>query len=354
MKLAIISDTHYGVRNDNIAFMNNSKRFLDDIMFPYLVENDIKTVIHLGDLVDRRKYINIYTAKRLRQDFLEKLDANNIDFHLIAGNHDTYYKNNNHTNALEELGVQKYGKTTVYVDPTEVTFDSTKILFLPWICDDNKEASLDLIRKTNAEICFGHLELRGFEMFKVSMSSHGDDSVNFDKFDVVCSGHYHHRSTNGHIFYLGNHMEFTWSDYDDPKGFHIFDTETRDLIFIQNPYKMFKKIFYDDLDPEFTKKTIDYSQYSGCIVKLVVKNKTNLYWFDKFVENIEIENPLELQIVEDHLNLNLEDDTDIVNEAESTIDIFKKYIDGFDNGGFDKKKLENKIVELYTEAIAIE
>ena len=32
-----------------------------------------------------------------------------------------------------------------------------------------------------------------------------------------------------------------------PRGFHIlFDTETRELEFIQNPYEMFHKIYYDD------------------------------------------------------------------------------------------------------------
>jgi hypothetical protein len=69
-----------------------------------------------------------------------------------------------------------------------------------------------------------------------------------------------------------------------------------------------------------------------------------MFWFDKFIENIESENPLDIQIVEDHLNLNLEEDSDIVNEAESTIDIFKKYISGFDEKTVNKEKLEKKIV----------
>lgn len=349
MKLAIVSDTHYGVRNDNIAFIDQSKKFFDDVFFPYLVENKIKVLIHLGDLVDRRKYININTAKRLRTDFLDRIEELGIEFHMIAGNHDTYFKNSNSTNSLYELGVHKYATSKVYIEPTEVMFGSIKILFVPWICDDNRERTLSMIKDTNAQICFGHLELSGFEMFKGSNISHGDDPVTFNKFDVVCSGHFHHRSSDGHIFYLGNHMEFTWSDYDDPKGFHIFDTKDRSLTFIQNPHRMFKKVWYDDSEPL---QDVDFSEYTGCIVKLIVKNKSNLYTFDKFVENLVNANPLEMQIVEDHLNITLVDDETIVDEAESTIEIFKRYID--DISEIDKKKLENTIVDLYNEAVAIE
>jgi hypothetical protein len=225
---------------------------------------------------------------------------------------------------------------------------------LPWICDENREASLHAIKTTSAQIVMGHLELQGFEMYRGSIVSHGDDRNLFNRFDLVLSGHYHHRSSDGTIHYLGSHAEFTWSDYDDPRGFHILDTKTRKLTFIENPYKMFKKVWYNDVDDDFLNKQIDYKQFAGTMLKVIVTNKSNPYWFDKFIENIEQENPLEIQIVEDHLNLALEDDADIINEAESTLDIFKKYIDGVDVKTINKQKLENKIVELYNEALTIE
>lgn len=352
MKIALITDTHWGIRNDSVAFHDNSKKFLDEVFFPYLDEHKIKTVIHLGDVLDRRKYVNINTARRLREDFIEPMLGRALDIHIILGNHDTYFKNTNQVNSPTEL-LGNFG-LRLYSEPTELVFDGTKLLLMPWICDDNRQRALDLIGSTDAQICMGHLEIQGFEMFKGSVVSHGDDPVLFDRFDMVLSGHYHHRSTDGHIFYLGSHMEFTWSDYDDPKGFHIFDTETRELKFVENPNRMFKKIWYDDTDPEFLNQTVDYSEYKGCIVKLIVQNKSNLYWFDKFVEQLESENLHELQIVEDHLNLSLEDDADIVNEAESTLDIFKKYIETFEVRNLNKQKLEYKIVELYNEALTLE
>jgi len=353
MKIALITDTHWGVRNDNIAFLENTKTFLDNIFFPYLDEHSIKNIIHLGDLVDRRKYINFYTANRLRKDFLVPLDERGITMDVIAGNHDTYFKNTNEINSLTELVDQKYNGISIYYEPIEKVYDGVKILLLPWICDDNRERTYKIMETTNAQICMGHLELQGFEMYKGSPISDGMDPGSFGRFDVVCSGHYHHRSSNGHIFYLGSHGEFTWSDYQDHRGFHIFDTETRELKFIQNPYKMFKKLWYNDKNEDFLKTKINYSEYAGSIVRVIIQNKTNPFWFDKFIENIEQQNPVEIQIVEDHLNLNLEEDSDIVDEAESTVDIFKKYIKAIETP-INKEKLENKIVEIYNEALTLE
>jgi DNA repair exonuclease SbcCD nuclease subunit len=334
--------------------MDNSKKFLDTIFFPYLEKNGINTVLHLGDLVDRRKYINIHTARRLREDFLEPLTAKALDVYIIAGNHDTYYKNTNEVNSLRELvGLYPYIKIFDKA-PKVVTFDNLPITLIPWICDENRKESIERIKSSGTEIAAGHLEIQGFEMYRGSIVSHGDDRSLFDRYDMVLSGHYHHRSSDGTVFYLGSHGEFTWSDYDDPRGFHILDTETRELTFIENPYKMFKKIWYNDLDENFLNKDIDYSQYKNSIVKVIVTNKDNPLWFDKFIENIEGENPIEMQIVEDHLNLALEEDSDIINEAESTLDIFKKYIDGIDTKTVSKEKLEKKIVEIYNEALTVE
>jgi DNA repair exonuclease SbcCD nuclease subunit len=354
MKIAIITDTHWGVRNDNIAFLDNSKKFLDTIFFPYLEKNGINTVLHLGDIVDRRKYININTARRLREDFLEPLTAKSLDVYMVAGNHDTYYKNTNEVNSLREL-VAMYPYMKIFDKAPEVVkFDNLPITLIPWICDENRKESIERIGNSGTTIAAGHLEIQGFEMYRGSIVSHGDDRSLFDRFDMVLSGHYHHRSSDGTVFYLGSHGEFTWSDYDDPRGFHVLDTETRELTFIENPYKMFKKVWYNDSSDDFLNMEIDYSQFKGTLLKVIVQEKSNVFWFDKFIENIESENPVDIQIVEDHLNLNLEEDSDIVNEAESTIDIFKKYINGFDEKTINKVKLEKKIVEIYNEALTVE
>jgi len=351
MKIALITDTHWGVRNDSHIFLDANKKFLDDVFFPKLAEERIERVIHLGDLVDRRKYINFNTAARLRQDFLEPLRHVNVD--MIAGNHDTYYKNTNEVNALRELA-RDYVNIQIHDQyPCEMKYDGLPILLLPWICDQNRQETMNAIKNTRAQVAMGHLELQGFEMYRGSMVSHGDDPRVFDRFDLVCSGHYHHRSSSGNIHYLGSHAEFTWSDYDDPKGFHIFDTNTRELEFVVNPYKMFEKIFYSDASMKVEDiAEIDFQAYTGMCLKVIIKNKTNPYLFDMFIDRLEKVNPADMQIVEDHLNLGLVDDEEIVDEAEDTLTIFRKYVNNMTTD-INKEKLNKTISDVYAEALEL-
>lgn len=352
MEVAIIADTHWGVRNDSVSFMDMSKNFLDNVFFPEIEKRGIKTIVHLGDLVDRRKYINIQTANRLRQDFLEPIKARGLDLHIILGNHDVYYKNTNRVNAVREICEDS---VISYQDAEEVILHDTPVLFVPWICAENKDHTMEMIKNSRSTICMGHLELQGFEMFRGSICSHGEDRRLFDRFDCVLSGHFHHRSTDGSIAYVGSHGQFTWSDFGDSRGFHVLDLRTKDLTFIENPYTMFSKAWYDD-----STKTMheildyDFSQHKGTYVKLIVSNKSNPFWFDKFCENIEKEGIQNLQIVEDHLNLNLEEDSDIVDEAESTLSIFMKHINQVSSPNLNRDKLEKVIVDLYNKAMTVE
>jgi len=351
MKIALITDTHWGIRNDSTIMHDQMKKFLDDVFFPYLDKHDVRAVCHLGDLVDRRKYINFNTALRLRQDFLTPLFERDTVLHIIAGNHDTYFKNTNRVNALRELVQDKYADKFYIYDqlPWEVNFDGTSVLMLPWICDENKEVSMHAIENSKSPIVFGHLELSGFEMYRGHVSDHGEDSKIFDKFDLVCSGHYHTRSNSSNIFYLGTPAQYNWSDYGDPKGFHILDTSTRELTFIENPYNIFHKMFYDDLNKSIVEVIVfDAEKYRNCYVKLVVKNKTNPYWFDLVIDKIEKVGVADLQVVEDHLNLDLTEDNDIVSEAEDTISIIRSYIGGMTVS--DRKRVEGIIQSLYIEA----
>lgn len=354
MKIALLTDTHWGVRNDSPVMHDYMKRFLDEVFFPRISADGIEHIIHLGDLVDRRKFINFNTASRLRTDFLDPIAKLARHFYIIAGNHDTYYKNTNSLNSLREL---LWGYDNIFICddvPSVIEFDQTKILMLPWICAENKEQSLKAIRETDAPVVMGHLELNGFEMYRGHVSDHGDDPKLFDKFDVVCSGHYHTRSSNGNIHYLGTACEFTWSDYNDPKGFHIFDTETRELEFILNPDTLFVKHHYDDLNKQMDEVLLlDENNYKGKYVKVIVRNKTNPYWFDTIIDRLEKIGVADLQVVEDHFHLDLEEDSDIVNEAEDTMTILKKYVQGL-NFNTDKNRVENIIKDLYAEALTIE
>lgn len=353
--IAMPTDTHAGVRNDNPAFQHYQKKCWQ-WFFDYLDDNNIKHVIHLGDIYDRRKYINFMSAKRLREDFLEPLEERGIETHIIQGNHDSYYKDTHEVNALEEVIAGRYRHINTYSVPTVISIDGLDIQLMPWITDSNRSEALEAIKNPKAPILMGHLELNGFIMHRGLISDHGLDRKLFENFETVYSGHYHHRSTIGNINYIGALGEYTWHDYGDPRGFSVLDTESRRIEFIQNPYKMFRIAKYDDVaNPNIIEKIqqTDFSKYKDCYVKIVVINKSNPYAFDLLFDSIYKATPLDIQIVEDPTIL-LENDEDTeIDEAEDTVTILKKYIDGL-TLPLENAKMKNFMIDVYNEALQVE
>ena len=346
MKIAILNDTHFGVRNDSPAFIKYQNRFYDEIFFPYLKEHNIGTLIHLGDVVDRRKFINHNTAHNFKKKFWDRLDNEVIDTHVIIGNHDTYYKNTNEVNALQNLDISKNAK--IYTTTTNVEFGGLPILFIPWICDDNHDDSIYQIDNTNAVIAMGHLEIKGFEMMAGHFNEHGQDKAQFTKFEKVISGHFHKKSDDGRIFYLGCQYQMTWSDYGETKGFHIFDTETREITKIDNPLSMFEKIYYNDKETDYT--TLDLSKYNDKYIKLFVTNKTDDNMYNMFLDNLFNKiNVHELNIVEDNSDMNASVRDDILEQGEDTLTYLGNYIDQVETD-VNKQKLKEFAKELYVEA----
>lgn len=339
--------------------IDNTKLFLDKIYFPYLKAHSIREVIFLGDLLDRRKYVNFLTAKRLREDFVEPHMVMGAYLDIILGNHDVYYKNTNEVSGVKEL----YGNYSadydlmIYDQATDkILSDGTKILYVPWICDANREATMKAIAETDAHICFGHLELKDFAFDRHTIATHGDDPSIFRRFDVCCSGHYHHKSSQGNIHYLGSPGEFTWGDHKDPRGFHVFDTVTRELEFIENPYRMFEKLHYTDveIDMHDVIKEYDFTQLTNKYVKVVVRDRNDVVLFNVFMDKVEKANPINIQVVDDHLNLNLVDNNTIIDEAEDTLTIMKRAVLSSNTTGINVDKLESFITNLYSEALALE
>lgn len=351
MKLCILGDTHIGARNDSQIFHDHFEKFYTDTFFPYLEQHDIKHILQLGDLFDRRKYINFQTLKRGKEYFFDRL--NQYTTWVLVGNHDTYYKNTNEVNSLELL-LEGYKNINIINNPEEISLDGIKMLIIPWICEKNIIEINKAIQSSDATIVAGHFEISGFEMYKGAVHEGGIDPDFFKNYELVISGHFHHKSTHRNISYLGTPYEMTWSDYDDPKGFHIFDTEDRSLTFVPNPDKMFYKLHYNDANqPPDYYKHFEVEQYAGKIVKVIISAKENPICFDKCIERLERAGVADLQVVDDHLNLDLEGDDDIINEAEDTVTILKKYVEQIEVP-VDKKQLNILIQDLYQEALSIE
>lgn len=353
-KVAIITDQHFGARNDSIHFLDFYEKFYKDTFFPAIDANGIRTVLILGDTFDRRKYVNFYSLKRAKEMFFDPLTERGIEVHMLAGNHDTYYKNTNEVNSIDLL-LREYDLINVIDKPSTIYVGLTPICMMPWICPENYEESMQMLKETTADICMGHFEIAGFAMHRGMPSEEGLNREIFNRFDCTFSGHYHHRSNNGSIYYLGNPYELTWQDYADTRGFHIFDVQSRDLDFIPNPNTIFHRIVYDDKDVSIKEYlSRDLSAYTKTYVKVVVVNKNNPYLFDQFMNNLYAVNPIDVTIVEDAIDLTEGTEDDKIDEAEDTITIINKYVDALQNDGIDNSRLKNMMREIYVEALNLE
>ena len=349
MKYALITDTHFGARNDSLVFSNFFQKFYKNIFFPTLKERNIKSVIHLGDVVERRKFINFKTLNSMKDILFDPLDEMGGNIKIIIGNHDIYYKNTLSVNSMNEL-TKGMPHVTVYDEPCEVSLTNDhKVVFLPWICDDNEKQTKELIEKTRTKVAFGHLHIQGAEHIKGSISFDGHSPSMFKAFQKVFSGHFHHPSETGNITYLGNPYEITWSDYNDPRGFHIYDTETMETEFIQNPYSMFHKIYYDDDKLDYG----DLSQYEDSYVKIIVQKKNNSYLFETLMDKLIDVGVGHISVVDNLFDIeDIGDDIESMEDVEDTMSVIRSCVDGLE---IENKEPLNKLMQdLYNEALTVE
>ena len=274
-----------------------------------------------------------------------------ITMDIIPGNHDVYFKNTNELCSLKELLGYFTSNVNIIMKPTVLDYDGLKVGVLPWINSANYEEYTKWAMTCNASILGAHLELKGFELMAGITNPHGMNADIFSRFESVLTGHFHTKSSQGNVHYLGNQMEFTWSDCDDPKYFHILDTETREVTPVRNPITMFKKIVYDDAKTDYN--TIDVSEFEHKFIKLIVVNKTDLYMFDRFVDKLQSIETYELKIAEtfeEYLGDNVEDDKVSLEDTGVLLDT---YVDAVETD-LDKDHIKVELRKLYTEAQNLE
>lgn len=348
MKLAVITDTHAGVRSDSPHFSRNAKRFFEEIFFPTIEKEKIDTILHLGDLFERRKFIDFLTLAEVRSYFLERLRAKGLKMTILAGNHDVYYKNTNVINSLRLLLSDFIADGTIDVIDNAVTeriWGGKNFALVPWICPDNEERILEeLSRVDKKSIVGGHFELDGFLMHAGARNEGGMDRAFLSRFPRVWSGHFHTKSEEGNIQYLGNNAQHTWADHGDERGFHIYDTAKDTLKFVPNPLVMFHKLYYDE-----TLVLPKPGTYTGTCVKLFVVNKGDGKKFEKVVQRLNEEDLAEFTIHEDFTEFEggtiLDEELDVEDERvlmDSFIDLVETPL--------DKARLKNLGHQIYLEA----
>ena len=214
-KAFFFTDIHFGRRG------NSPEALTDNIDYLRWAIDEAKTqgcetAIFGGDWHDNRHSLHLSTM----QYSLEGLQMLNDAFEKIwflPGNHDLYYRDKRDVASIE---FARYLPNIHLIrDPLTVG----DVTFLPWLVGDETRT----LKKMKSRYCFAHLEVPGFMMnAKVQMpdSPHAVQADAFSAQDLVFSGHFHMRQTNGNIVYTGNVMPFDFSDaWDADRGMMVLE-----------------------------------------------------------------------------------------------------------------------------------
>jgi hypothetical protein len=134
----------------------------------------------------------------------------------------------------------------------------------------------------------------------------------------------------------------------------VLDTETRELEFVENPRNIFHKLWYDDTDMSVN-DIADLKFEKGLTdsyVKVIVKEKNNPYLFDLWMNKLIDMTPADVKTVEDHMNLDVVDEDNLIDEAEDTLTILSKYVDALEIKN-NKSRVDSIVKSLYTEAASL-
>jgi DNA repair exonuclease SbcCD nuclease subunit len=342
MKVAIITDQHFGARKNSKLFHDYFLKFYNEVFFPRLEEEGVTTVVDMGDTFDSRKGIDFSALSWAKNNYYDRLRDMGVTVHTIVGNHTAYYKNTNEVNAVDLL-LREYDNVKVYSKCEEVLLDKLKVLFIPWINAENYQSTVESVKVSTSVCAMGHLELNGFRAHRGHIMEEGLACDLFEKFNKVFSGHFHTRSDDGRIYYLGNPYEMFWNDANDKRGFTIFDTDTLKWEYVNNPNRMFYNIYYEDTNYQ----TFDTREYENKIVKVIVRKKTDLKKFEKFIDKLYASGVFELKVVE---NFQFQESEEFeAFESEDTLSILNRYIEESEIN-LEKSTIQRIVQEVYQEA----
>jgi hypothetical protein len=141
----------------------------------------------------------------------------------------------------------------------------------------------------------------------------------------------------------------TWNDYDDPRGIHIFDTDTGETEFVPCPFTLFTTLVYDEDKVDVKRMPDIQNKY----VKLLVEKRTDFKKYDKYVTALHTIGAHDIKIIEDFSQFNSVEVKVDANGLNDTPTLLRQYVDDTDTD-LDKDRLKRELHQLYLEAQAIE
>lgn len=344
--IAIINDTHFGARNDSPIFLEHFMEFWEKTFFPTLEERGIKKIVHLGDFMDRRKYVNFHTLNQVRTRFLEPLKNKGMEMDITLGNHDVFFKNTNRLNSVVEL-FSSYPNIRIHEKPVVMNFDGYSFGLIPWITKENAQECSDFIQKAPVKVLMGHFEINGYEVLRGVEYHEGMDASLLRNYDAVYSGHFHCRHSKENIHYLGTQYQMTFTDLNERKGFHVLHTDTGEMEFVENPHQIFQEIEYDDSVTDYN--MFNCSRYKNTFVRLKVKTKNRAIMFDNLLDRLNDAPAHSVTIVE-HSEKKENKETVAIDVSKDTLSLICEEIDSME-GVVDPSRLKTLIREIYTESV---
>lgn len=241
----MLGDLHFGIKGFNEGFFDNQMKFIKNQLIPFMKENDLDTIVQLGDLFDNRKMIDIKIFNKIVDEFCSLIVENDIKLISLLGNHDIYYSSSLEINMVKYLEKLFPDNIQIFSEISTVKIGEYNYKFIPWRVKND----LTFQDLKGSDVVFGHFEIKNFEMVKGHVNKTSELSSNFFQkipgLKRVVSGHYHIPSTDGFVMYVGTPYQLNWGDYKSNRGFYVFDGHEYEFFENTESYK-FMKLKYDD------------------------------------------------------------------------------------------------------------
>lgn len=340
MKIAIIADTHFGVKNDSPFMLDYQEKFFEGF-FKDCRERGVEKIVHLGDFFDRRRHINFHTLNRVRKFFLQRIRDYGMTMDVVVGNHDCFFKDSIGVNSVSEIFCE-YPEISVIDKPVFVDGIG---LFCPWINDETRDLVMEMLDKHHGtdSVVFGHFEIAGIDIGGGSEYDSIIDKKSLAGYRKVFSGHYHTHNE----YYVGSPYQLTWGDYGDDKGYVVLDTVTGVDEFVVNKNEMYVKVLYNSDVKDYVSTFVDGS-YKGKVVRIIVEKCDDDLTFAAFLDMIEKDGAVEVSVVNDVENIVFDNDESVSYDI-GTVQLIEEYVDAL-GGNFDKDAVKEFLKRILMEA----
>jgi DNA repair exonuclease SbcCD nuclease subunit len=229
--IILFSDLHFhphevmSFQEDGVnSRLNDSYNVLIEIK-NYALQNNINQVFFLGDFFHTRSKIdiNVYNFAYVT---LEEFYEDGITLHLLAGNHDMYFRNTAKVTSLRPLS----RIANVINKPTFIKVGNVDFVLFPYYEKPQKfkEAidSMDYSDKENLTFLL-HTEYKG--ALRNALSSPVKTGIDMSYFPSktykVYMGHYHMKQQVEHwIHYLGSPIQVSMREITEQKYFYVMNT----------------------------------------------------------------------------------------------------------------------------------